>query len=161
MPVQLAVPAPKLDGAQALLAAWPEPGGEAGWARAARTRAARRLAEGGAPVRRDEYWRFTDPSGLTRLPALRRRCWPDEKPAFDDVDRVRLVFVDGVFAPELSDAPELAGVEIQPLCDGARHRHPLGARALRRSSRRAARSRSTGRWRRSTPPAPPRAWRSG
>ena len=32
----------------------------------------------------------------------------DEKPAFADVDRVRLVFVDGAFAPELSDAPELA-----------------------------------------------------
>ena len=45
--------------------AWPEPAGEAGWARAARARAARRLAERGAPVRRDEYWKFTDPSGLT------------------------------------------------------------------------------------------------
>jgi Fe-S cluster assembly protein SufD len=111
-----AVPAPKLDGAQALLAAWPEPAGEAGWARVARTRAARRLAERGAPVRRDEYWKFTDPSGLTRLPAPAAAVLAaDEKPAFDDVDRVRLVFVDGVFAPELSDAPELAGVEIQPL----------------------------------------------
>ena len=65
-------PALKLDGAQALLAAWPEPAGEAGWARAARARAARRLAERGAPMRRDEYWKYTDPAGLTALPARRR-----------------------------------------------------------------------------------------
>ena len=36
----MAVPALKLDGAQALLAAWPEPRGEAAWASAARARAA-------------------------------------------------------------------------------------------------------------------------
>ncbi|MCB1375634.1 MAG: SufD family Fe-S cluster assembly protein, partial [Rhodobacteraceae bacterium] len=34
---------------------------------------------------------------------------------FEAIDRLRLVFVDGVFAPELSDAPELDGVEIEPL----------------------------------------------
>ena len=53
----MAVPALKLDGAQALLAAWPEPRGEAAWA----TRRARRAPRGGSPSaarrsRRDEYW---------------------------------------------------------------------------------------------------------
>ena len=33
---------------------------------------------------------------------------------------MRLVFVDGVFAPELSDALELAGVEIRPLAEALR-----------------------------------------
>ncbi len=112
----MAVPALKLDGAQALLAAWPAPAGEAGWATAVRERASRRLAERGAPVRRDEYWKFTDPSPLTAQPAP---ALPpeDEAAVFATVERVRLLFVDGVFAPDLSDAPELAGVEIRPLAE--------------------------------------------
>ncbi len=114
--VARAVPAVKLDGGRVLLAAWPEPAGEAGWARAARARAARRLAERGAPVRRDEYWKFTDPTGLTALPAAPAAVLPDdEEGSFGAVEALRLVFVDGVFAPERSDAAELAGVEIRPL----------------------------------------------
>jgi Fe-S cluster assembly protein SufD len=110
------VAAPKLEGAAALLAAWPEPAGEAAWARAARAKAAARLAERGAPVRRDEYWRFTDPAGLTAEPAPPAAVLPDEDPAvFGGVEALRLVFVDGVLAPELSDAPEMAGIELQPL----------------------------------------------
>ena len=114
----MAVPALKLGGAEALLAAWPEPAGEAGWARAARARAARRLAERGAPVRRDEYWKFTDPTGLTVAPAPPAAVMGlDEEPIFDGTDRLRLVFVDGVFAPELSDAGVMEGVEIRPLAE--------------------------------------------
>jgi Fe-S cluster assembly protein SufD len=113
-----AVPALKLDGAAALVAGWPVPAGEAGWASVARARAGRWLAERGAPVRRDEYWKFTDPTGLTVLPAVGAAVLAaEEKPMFDGVDRVRLVFVDGVFAPERSDAPEIAGVEIRPLAE--------------------------------------------
>src|SRR5687768_11421584 len=112
----MAVPALKIDGAAALLAGWPEPRGEAGWAHAARARAARRLIERGAPIKRDEYWKFTDPTGLTTLPASEAALMADdEAPVFDGVDRVRLVFVDGAFAPELSDAPDAAGIEIAPL----------------------------------------------
>ena len=106
----------KIDGALALLAAWPAVSGEAGWASAARERAARRLAERGAPVRRDEYWKFTDPAALTVQPTPAAALpAEDESAVFETTDRVRLVFVDGIFAPELSDAPELAGVEIRPL----------------------------------------------
>ncbi len=117
----MAVPAFRIDAAAALLAAWPEPIGEAGWAKAVRARAARRFAERGAPSRRDEYWRFTDPASLVAQPAPAAAAPVfDEPPAFDRIDRARLVFVDGVFAPELSDAPELAGVEIQPLATALR-----------------------------------------
>ncbi|MFO1210015.1 MAG: SufD family Fe-S cluster assembly protein [Amaricoccus sp.] len=112
----MAVPALKLDGAAALLAAWPEPRGEAPWARAARAAAARRLAERGAPVRRDEYWRFTDPASLTVQPAPAAAVLAaDEVPVFDEIDAVRVVFVDGVFAPEQSDLAPVEGIEVQRL----------------------------------------------
>ena len=67
---------------------------------------------------------------------------------FEEVERVRLVFVDGVFAPELSDAPELAGVEIEPLAVRARAPTSTGRASSSASWRRAARTRSTGRSRR-------------
>jgi Fe-S cluster assembly protein SufD len=111
----MAVPALKLDGALALLAAHPAPAGEAAWATAVRARAARGLAERGAPVRRDEYWRFTDPAGLIALPVAAATLPGESTPDFDGVDRLKLVFVDGVFAPEFSDSSDLAGVEIRPL----------------------------------------------
>ena len=114
----MAVPAPKLDGAQTLLAAYPEPRGEAAWATAARARAARRLAERGAPIRRDEYFRYTDPTTLTVQPAVPAAVRAaEDAPIYDALDRVRLVFVDGVFAPEKSDVPALDGVEITPLAE--------------------------------------------
>ena len=111
-----AVAALKLDGAERLLAVQPEPAGEASWARAARAAAARRLADRGAPVRRDEYWRFTDPSSLTVQPAAPAALLPTEDaPIFDGIDAFKVVFVDGVYAPELSDAASASGIEIEPL----------------------------------------------
>ncbi|MCB1354587.1 MAG: SufD family Fe-S cluster assembly protein [Rhodobacteraceae bacterium] len=114
----MAVPALKLDGAQTLLAAAPEPSGEASWARSVRQAAARRLAERGAPVRRDEYWRYTDPQSLTCQPPVAAAPFEnDEAPLFGGADRLKLVFVDGVFSRELSDPVELEGIEIQPLSE--------------------------------------------
>lgn len=114
----MAVPALKIDGAEVLLGAWPEPAGEAGWARAVRARAARRLAERGAPVRRDEYWKFTDPTSLTAEPALPAALLADdEKPMLDGADQLRVVFLDGVLAPGESDALAMEGVEIRPLAE--------------------------------------------
>ena len=110
----MAVAALKIEGAQALLAAHSVPAGEAGWARAVRERAAGRLNERGAPVRRDEYWRFSDPAPLT-APMSSVELVEGDDAVFEATDRVRLVFVDGVFAPDESDALELAGVEIHPL----------------------------------------------
>lgn len=112
----MAVPSLKVDGAEAILGGWATPSGEAGWAQAARARAAARLRERGAPIHRDEYWKFTDPTGLTAMPAAPADIMPDdEEPIFEELDRVRLVFVDGVFDAAQSDDPAEAGVEIEPL----------------------------------------------
>ncbi|MBB5221718.1 Fe-S cluster assembly protein SufD [Amaricoccus macauensis] len=112
----MAVPALKLDAAGGLLAAWPEPAGEAQWARAARSQAERWLRERGAPARRDEYWRYTDPTSLTVEPAPEAALLAtDEVPVFQTRETHRLVFVDGVFSPEASTPLEIAGVEIVPL----------------------------------------------
>jgi len=114
----MAVPALKLDGAAALLAAWPEPRGEAAWATAARDRATAWLRAHGAPARRDEYFRYTDPASLTAVPAPEAAVRHEEEaPIFDGTDRVRLVFVDGVFAPDLSDLADVPGLEITPLAE--------------------------------------------
>ena len=55
----------KRKAAEALLHVLPLPGREAGWAREARAAARTRLLEAGAPARRDEYWKYTDPTQLT------------------------------------------------------------------------------------------------
>ena len=110
----MAVAVRKTDASGALLAAWPEPADEAPWAGAARALAARRFIEMGAPIRRDEYWRFTDPAGLTTAAAAPAKVLPGDE-AFADARGARLVFVDGVFAPDRSDALDAAGVEIQTL----------------------------------------------
>jgi Fe-S cluster assembly protein SufD len=71
----------------------------------------------GLPTRRDEYWRYTDPSDLTAPDAPPAATFDagDEAPLFDGIDRVRLVFVDGVFDAAASDDPAQAGVEIERL----------------------------------------------
>lgn len=83
----------------------------------ARADAAARLRAMGLPRPRDEYWRYTDPAPFN-APAPRPL---DVDPAagdpalFADVDRLRLVFVDGRFDAEASDDLALAGAEILPL----------------------------------------------
>ena len=110
----MAVAVRKRDGSATLLGAWAEPAGEAAWASAARSGAARRLLEMGAPIRRDEYWRFTDPTGLTGELAAPAAVLPADE-AFAEARGTRLVFVDGVFSPDRSDPLEAAGIEIQTL----------------------------------------------
>ena len=111
----------KRDAAAALLEGRALPEGGA-WANAARKSAVARLQEMGLPSKRDEYWRYTDPRRLTEdaLPGAKLRDTSDELPVFDALDRVKLVFVDGVFHAAASDPLELAGVEITPLSDAAR-----------------------------------------
>ncbi len=110
----MAVAVRKTDASAALLAVWPEPAGEAAWASAARARATRRFLDMGAPIRRDEYWRFTDPTSLTAEAAPEAAVLSADE-AFAEAAGPRLVFVDGVFAPERSDALDVAGVEVQAL----------------------------------------------
>ena len=93
-----------------------------GWAGPARDAALGRLAASGLPGKRDEYWRYTDPSGLTSVAPIPAVVFDagDEAPVFDAIDRLRLVFVDGVFDAAASDDPAMAGVEIDMLAETAR-----------------------------------------
>ncbi|WP_407493489.1 Fe-S cluster assembly protein SufD [Pseudooceanicola sp. MF1-13] len=90
----------------------------AGWTAAARKEALDRVVQQGLPHPRDEYWKFTKPQGLTdATPAAAEAFVAHEAPIFGEIDRVKLVFVDGVFSEEESDAPELAGVKIERLAE--------------------------------------------
>jgi Fe-S cluster assembly protein SufD len=98
----------------------------AGWLGQARTAALARLKSLGLPSRRDEYWRYTDPASFTQTQAPKAALFDpgDEPPLFDQIDRVKLVFVDGVFDAAASDDPRLAGVEIERLTEaGGREAH--------------------------------------
>lgn len=91
---------------------------------AARSAALARVQAQGLPGRRDEYWRYTDPTGLTQAEPPRAALFNghEERSVFDGVDRVKLVFTDGVFDAAASDDPALAGVDITRLAEaGAGH----------------------------------------
>lgn len=113
--------AQKLDAAQARLDGLALPQGGA-WITRARSAAQARVLDMGLPTRRDEYWRYTDPRDLTAAEATpgKLRAADGEAPVFGDIDRVKLVFVDGVFDAEASDSLEVAGVEICQLAYAAR-----------------------------------------
>ena len=121
----MAAPAAKPDARAALTEARltaPAPSAEAPWAREARTAALARLRAAGLPMRRDEYWKWTDPSALTAAeaaPAALPETPEDggDDGVFDGVDALTLTFVDGVLRPDLSDAMALEGVEIARLSD--------------------------------------------
>ena len=108
---------PKLDAAQARIAAQDMPAGGA-WITSARKAALARVEALGLPARRDEYWRYTAPETLNAVEAPEAAALEtDEAPVFDETDRLRLVFVDGVFDAEASDDPAMAGVEIARLAE--------------------------------------------
>ncbi|MDJ0828171.1 MAG: Fe-S cluster assembly protein SufD [Rhodobacter sp.] len=112
----MALPQAKTDTTEARLSALSMPEGAA-WATAARTDALARLRAMGLPARRDEYWKYTRPDSLTEATAPRAAVFDtgSETPVFGAIDRVKLVFVDGVFDADASDDPRLAGVEIERL----------------------------------------------
>ncbi|MCV6595424.1 MAG: Fe-S cluster assembly protein SufD [Silicimonas sp.] len=88
----------------------------AGWAESARRAAQDRLTAMGLPGRRDEYWRFTRPDDLN-APAAPEAALFDagEAPVYGAVDRLQIVFRDGVFDAEASDDLALEGLEIERL----------------------------------------------
>jgi len=114
----MALPKAKEDALQARLAGLPALSGK-GWLAAARGEALARLDAMGLPVRRDEYWRYTDPASLNapEAPVAHRFDASDEAPPFDGMDRLKVVFVDGVFDPKASDDLTLAGVTIERLAE--------------------------------------------
>lgn len=90
----------------------------AAWANEARASALARVRQMGLPTKRDEYWKYTDPTTLTAVDAPEAALFVnDEGPLFADVDRLRIVFVDGVFDPEASDDLQSEGVEVERLSD--------------------------------------------
>jgi Fe-S cluster assembly protein SufD len=90
------------------------------WITEARKAALARLHAMGLPGRRDEYWRFTRPDDLTRADAIPAKVLvTDEKPVFCDIDRLRLVFVDGVLDTDVSDEMAMDHVEIETLASAA------------------------------------------
>ncbi|MBV1863298.1 MAG: SufD family Fe-S cluster assembly protein [Rhodobacteraceae bacterium] len=111
----MAVIQAKYDAAETLIAARSQPEGAA-WAVEARKGAQARLREMGAPHRRDEYWKYTNPASLIAADTPRADNFEtSETRPFEMLDRLRLVFIDGVFDPKQSDPLALEGVEIEPL----------------------------------------------
>ncbi|MFD1196094.1 Fe-S cluster assembly protein SufD [Seohaeicola saemankumensis] len=105
----------KQDATEARIAALTLPKGGK-WIAAARADALARLRAMGLPARRDEYWRYTRPDTLTQADAPAAALFDaKEPPVFDSVDRLRIVFVDGVFDAAASDDLSMAGVEIERL----------------------------------------------
>lgn len=84
----------------------------------ARAQAAERV--GALPTKRDEYWRYTDPRDLTSDVPVSAAVFDDgnEAPIFDTVDRLKIVFNDGVFDAAASDDLTLSGIEISRLAEG-------------------------------------------
>ena len=113
----MAVAKLKSDATEARLADVTLPEGAA-WGNAARADALARVREMGLPTKRDEYWKYTDPTSLTDASAPKAALFDnDEGPLFDAVDRVRIFFVDGVFDAGASDDFTAEGVEIERLSD--------------------------------------------
>jgi Fe-S cluster assembly protein SufD len=89
-----------------------------GWSADARADAASRLAQVGLPSKRDEYWKYTDPTLLIDIdPTAADAMTTDEAPMFDAIDRIKLVFVDGVFDAAASDDMSVDGATIEVLSE--------------------------------------------
>ncbi|SFR48642.1 Fe-S cluster assembly protein SufD [Litoreibacter janthinus] len=96
------------------------PSGQGAWAQLAREAAEQRLNTMALPGRRDEYWKYTNPTSLTDVVAPEADVLvSDEAPIFGDVDSLRVVFVDGVFDADASDDLALEGLEISRLEEAA------------------------------------------
>ncbi len=109
----------KADATEARLVGLSLPDGAA-WANAARADALARVRQMGLPTKRDEYWKYTDPVTLTTPDTPEAALFEGgEKLLFDAVDRVKIVFVDGVFDADASDDLTGEGVEIERLADVA------------------------------------------
>ena len=93
----------------------------AAWITSAREAALSRVREMGLPKRRDEYWKFTRPDSLISAEAPRAaiRDTSDEPVLFGEMDRLKLVFVDGVFDADASDDAALDAVRIERLAEAS------------------------------------------
>lgn len=113
MPLSAKQKADKADLAERLLHVHGDRQGEGAWAKEARAAAADRLRGMGAPIRRDEYWKWTDPSDLTALEAPSAPLPAPAAPVFGAVDALVVTVRDGQL--ELPGEVHMAGVEIVTL----------------------------------------------
>ena len=112
----MALPQAKQTETEARLATLDLPAG--GWAEAARRDALARVQAMGLPGRRDEYWKFTNPGSLTQAEAPKAAVFDaQETQIFDAIDRLKIVFVDGVFDADASDDLSLEGISIERLAE--------------------------------------------
>mgnify|MGYP001024619998 CR=1 FL=1 len=116
----MAVTNPKPDPLAARLAGLAMPDGGA-WVQDARKGALDRLTVQGLPGRRDEYWQFTRPDSLNAPDPDAAGVFDagGEAPVYGEIDRLKVVFVDGIFSAEESDPLALAGIEIERLAQAA------------------------------------------
>jgi Fe-S cluster assembly protein SufD len=111
----MALPQQKLDATEIRLGSLSRPAGGT-WATDARDAALARVRSMGLPHRRDEYWKYTRPDTLVQPDAPAASVFEAyESAVFGDIDRLKIVFVDGVLDLDASDDLALAGVEIEPL----------------------------------------------
>lgn len=112
----MALPEIKQTATEARLAALTLP--TSGCTKPAREAAIARVREMGLPDRRDEYWKYTRPDTLVQAEAPKAALFENgEAMMFDQVDRLKIVFVDGIFNAEASDDLTLEGVKIERLED--------------------------------------------
>ncbi|WP_134679934.1 SufB/SufD family protein [Paracoccus ravus] len=86
-----------------------------GFTAAARADAADRLNAMGLPGKRDEYWRYTDPAAFNAPTAEPLAFTSRASTLFDEIEQLKLVFVDGRFDADASDALDGEGLEISTL----------------------------------------------
>ncbi len=112
----MGLPDVKQSATEARLAAMTLP--EGGCLKAARQAALSRVQTMGLPGRRDEYWKYTRPDTLISAEVSKASVFAsDEAPMFNEFDRLRIVFVDGVYDAEASDDLSLEGVRIDRIAD--------------------------------------------
>ncbi|WP_299280766.1 Fe-S cluster assembly protein SufD [uncultured Tateyamaria sp.] len=89
-----------------------------GWSGSARADAVTRLRAMGLPERRDEYWKFTRPDALTQADAPEAAVFhAGEAALFASTDTLTIVFDDGVFNPDASDALAMDYLSIERLAE--------------------------------------------
>ena len=105
--------------AEAQLSALPMPQGEAGWARDMRAAARARLLDAGAPARRDEYWKYTDPSALAAPLKLAdpQAEATGQAAAFSSLSAPVARFVNGRYRADLSDELAAEGRAVSTLSE--------------------------------------------
>lgn len=111
----MTLPAQKLQVTDGLLGVYETPASASKWADEARKTALARFQNQGAPTRRDEYWKYTNPTALTAITPSANPLEDTDVTAFDALDTLKIVFVDGKYNAQASDI--IDGMQITQLAD--------------------------------------------